>query len=162
MGDWLDLGLLALMGVILANLFLCKVVFPTSDWDTIMHYDQYFTEVIRRHDLYPNNVWYHYFYSKGAGAFLLGILLSDQDGHKLVTFVSVVFASMSLASLLGPCRSRTVTLACIAAYLGIYVSTPWYIFDKQHVMMSCLLLGLLWASVRYAGEAGRGGRTRQR
>lgn len=138
-----------LLCIILGYLFLAKVIFPSFDWDTIMHYDQYFMAVLRNHHIYPNSIWYHYFYSKGAGDFILGILLSDQDGHKLITYITLVYACMALWSLLSLCGSRIVSLTFIIIYLGIYVSNSWYIFDKQHVMMSCMILGLLWANMRY-------------
>ena len=149
--NWVEWALAILLCIIAGYVFFSKVIFPTFDWDTIMHYNQYFAEVVRNHNLNPNNVWYHYFYSKGAGAFILGILLSDQDGHKLITYISLVYACMALWSLLATFNSRKISLAFMLAYLGIYVSNDaWYIFDKQHVMMSCMITGLLWAGLRYS------------
>ena len=61
---WLLFGF-ACVGFIV--LLLIKGLFPGGGHDYFTHYFYYYQTVIAHHGLWPNDVWYHYYYDKGAG-----------------------------------------------------------------------------------------------
>ena len=55
-----------------AALFLCiKVLYPNGGNDYYDNYFYYYARVMQSGPLMPNDVWYHFYYSKGAGLFFL-------------------------------------------------------------------------------------------
>ena len=71
--DRLDWLLLALAAIAIIMLLLVKGLYPGGGHDYFTHYFYYLQAVIERGGLWPNDVWYHYYYDKGAGLFFLGV-----------------------------------------------------------------------------------------
>ena len=63
--------------------------YPGGGGDYYTHYFYYYLAVIQNHGLAPNDVWYHYYYSKGSGLAFLGMLLSDPEAPALTTYACV-------------------------------------------------------------------------
>ena len=56
-----------LVGMSLIWLLMVRGLYPGGGGDYFTHYFYYYLDVIQNHGLVPNDVWYHYYYSKGAG-----------------------------------------------------------------------------------------------
>ena len=80
-------------------LLLLRGLFPGGGGDYYTHYFYYYLEVLKNHGLAPNDVWYHYYYSKGSGLTFLGMLLTDPEAPALTTYPCVVFAAVAIATL---------------------------------------------------------------
>ena len=81
-----------------AVLLITRGLYPGGGHDYYTHYFYYYHDVIANHGISPNDVWYHYYYSKGAGLFFWAILLTDPQAPELVSFCLVVIASIGLAA----------------------------------------------------------------
>ena len=66
----------ALLAVVL---LLTKGLYPGGGNDYYTHYFPYFRHVLLSHGLWPNDVWYHFFYSKGATITISSMLLTDME-----------------------------------------------------------------------------------
>lgn len=149
-----------LIGLAAAWLLLARGLYPGGGSDYYTHYSRYYQEVMRNHGLAPNDVWYHYYYSKGAGLFFLAMLLTDPQAPELVSFCCVCFAALALAALAARIAPRSLWPAvCGLLYLlfyivslarGIYFGAgPGGDFQKSHEEMSALIVIATWATVMY-------------
>ncbi|WP_421999498.1 hypothetical protein [Reyranella sp.] len=141
-----------------AALLLVKGLYPQGGHDYYQHYSQFYTLVVERHDIWLNDFWYQYYYSKGLGVTFLGMLLSDALAPSLVAFCFACAGALALFSLVDRFCSRTVwPWVAVALYLALDVHTlgtgfyaangGWGHFQKPHELNAPLLLGILWMSV---------------
>ncbi len=144
---------------IIAALFLAvlmiKGLYPGGGHDYFTHYFHYDRAVIERGDLWPNEVWYHYYYSKGAGLFFLAMLLTDPLAPQLVTFCFYTAQLIVLFLLLRRIAPGSVwPIAATIMFLGLYIYTPgpgnsysyggWGDFEKLHELNSALILAIIF------------------
>jgi hypothetical protein len=153
---WILLGLASLAFIML---LLVKGLYPGGGHDYFTHYFYYFQTVIARGGLWPNDVWYHYYYDKGAGLYFLGTLITDPLAPQLVTFCFMALATLALFLLLHRVAPGTLwPLVGVALYLCIYVYTPsstsfhrvnggWGEFEKTHEIIAALVIVILWMIV---------------
>lgn len=142
--------LMAALIVGLCLTFIIKGLWPgDGGGDVYSHYLPYYREVIARHGLSPNDLWYHYYVSKGAGLFFLGMLLSDELAAQLVTlFFHFIFAAIIYDVVTRMTRVRTAGLFAVVLLLNLYLPLRiWGIFLKPHEMMGCWLFFGLWFSI---------------
>jgi hypothetical protein len=152
--------------VVFIALLLVKGLYPGGGPDYFVHYFPYINAVIQRGDLWPNEVWYHYYYSKGAGLNFLSMLVTDPLASQLVTFCFICAAALALFQFL--CRLAPDTLwpwVGIVLFLGLLIYTPgppwirafggWGHFEKFHEQSAALIVGILYLT---AGALERSGR----
>jgi hypothetical protein len=163
----LNWALLALVAVTASELLLVKGLYPGGGHDYFTHYFYYLETATERHGLWPNEVWYHYYYSKGAGLFFLGILLTDPLAPQLVTFCFMMVASVALMLLLRRIAPDTPwPLVGGVLLLAIYVCTPgtaflyaanggWGEFEKLHEINAALVIAIVWMSFEALEGSGR-------
>jgi hypothetical protein len=77
-------------------LLIVKGLYPAGGHDYFNHYHQYYETVLRTHGIWPNEVWFQFFYSKGMGLFFLSMLLTDPLAPSIVTFCFAVGSSIAL------------------------------------------------------------------
>jgi hypothetical protein len=148
--------LLALVIFFAALLLLVKGLYPAGGHDYYTHYFYYLTIAVKQHSLWPNATWYQYFYSKSAGLFFLGMLLSDPLAPSLVTYCYVFAGAIVLFLLVR--RIAPVSywgLVSVALYFAVYIYTPgtqaiaissdgWGEFALLHESDSAFILAMLW------------------
>ncbi|WP_407155599.1 hypothetical protein [Bradyrhizobium sp. STM 3557] len=158
---------LAVLGVIVVvALLLVKGLYPSGGHDYFMHYFPYLRSVIERGGLWPNDAWYHFYYSKGAGLYFLGMLLTDPLAPQLVTFCFIVAGAIALFQLLSRLAPQT-WWPCIGVilWLGLYIYTPgtgeykfhggWGDFEKYHELNAALMIGVIWLVASVLEQGGR-------
>ena len=162
---------LALIAVVFAVLLLIvKGLYPAGGHDYFTHYFYYFVAVLDHHNIWPNEVWYQYYYSKGMGLFFLGMLLTDPLAPSLVTYCFVVAAAIALFAFVERFNPGTFwPWTAVILFLAFYIYTPgsgmyeinggWGDFQKTHETSSAFLFALLWASARFVDTTGRERRT---
>ncbi len=134
-----------LVGIVLT--IIGKAIWPgDAGGDVYSHYLPYYREVIAKHSLEPNAVWYHYYVSKAAGLFFFAMLLIDELGGQLVTLLFHFISAFIIYDLV--VRATKVCMAGLfAVLLFIYVYIPvytWGIFLKHHELMGSGILFVIW------------------
>jgi hypothetical protein len=131
-------------------LLLVRGLFPGGGGDYYTHYFYYYLEVLKNHGLAPNDVWYHYYYSKGSGLAFLGMLLTDPEAPALTTYPCVVFAAVAVATLAARMAPNSLWPAAGAfLYLFYYLVTfgadGGGQFQKDHEVTTALVIIFTWA-----------------
>lgn len=141
-----------------AALFLLvyRALFPSEiDGDVWEHYLHYFHEVTQRaHGLWPNDLWYHFYLSKGAVLQIFAVLLADAMAPQIVSWC---FAIVSAAVAFELTRSLTrrlewgllASLAVLEA-ASIFDAAPNFL--KHHMVLAGLMALLAWCVVQRLAE----------
>ena len=151
---WLLLGL---AGVAFIMLLLVKGLYPGGGHDYFTHYFYYFQAVVAHGGLWPNEVWYHYYYDKGAGLDFLGILITDPLAPQLVTFTYMIAAALVifLASHDAAPGTRWPWVA-VLLFFAIYLYTPgWGEFEKSHELTTTLVIAAMWTAAGALARCGK-------
>ncbi len=141
---------LILIGVTAVWLLLLRGLFPGGGGDYYTHYFYYYLEVLKNHGLAPNDVWYHYYYSKGSGLAFLGMLLTDPEAPALTTFPCVVFTAVAIATLAARMAPHSLWPAAGAViylfyYLVSFSADGGGQFQKDHEEVAALVALTAWA-----------------
>jgi hypothetical protein len=136
--------------VIAAWLLLRRGLFPGGSGDYYTHYFYYYLEVLKNHGLKPNDVWYHYYYSKGCGLAFLGMLLTDPEAPALTTFACVICAAVAIATLAarmapGSLWPAAGALVYLLYYLLNFNGIGAGEFQKDHEEVAALVVLVAWA-----------------
>jgi len=139
-----------LIAVAAAWLLLRRGLFPGGSGDYYTHYFYYYLEVLKNHGLAPNDVWYHYYYSKGSGLVFLGMLLTDPEAPALTTFPCVIFAAVAIATLAarmapGSLWPAAGALIYLLYYLLSFSDIGGSEFQKDHEEIAALVVLTAWA-----------------
>ena len=131
-------------------LLLLRGLFPGGGGDYYTQYFYYYLEVLKNHGLAPNEVWYHYYYSKGSGLAFLGMLLSDPEAPALTTYPCVVFAAVAIATLAARMAPNSLWPAAGAViylfyYLVSFSADGGGQFQKDHEEVAALVALTAWA-----------------
>jgi hypothetical protein len=133
-------------------LFFRHGIFPGGAGDYYTHYFYYYLAVLKNHGLSPNDVWYHYYYSKGDGLVFLGMLLSDPQATPLTTYVCVLFATIAIWTLAarmapGSLWPTASTLVYLLFYLfgSNSLGTGEGEFERDHETVAALVTLFSWA-----------------
>ncbi len=157
--------LLALLAGSMVLLTIVKGLYPAGGHDYYTHYFHYYRDVVESGGVWPNNIWYHFYYSKGAGLFFLGMLLTDPLAPQLITLCMFAGGGISLAAFMShigiPVRWRVAFLTLVFA---AYVYTPgprenmlhggWGDFEKLHEPQTMLAAFLIYALYRLMSREG--------
>jgi hypothetical protein len=147
-------------------LLVVKGLFPAGGHDYVNHYHGYYEAVLRNHGLWPNDVWFQFYYSKGMGLFFLAALLTDPLAPSLVTYCFAIGTAMALFLLIDQ-MAPSASLwpwAAVIAYFVFYTYTPgtgdyltyggWGDFQKPHEINAALMVAFLWLCVGMRAESG--------
>ena len=134
----------ALVAIAAIWLLLTRGLYPGGGHDYYTHYFYYLLNVLNNHSITPNDVWYHYYYSKGYGLFFLGMLLTDPLGPSLATFCCVVVAAIAMAALAQRIAPGSLWPGCVAALYLSYnlisaIRDGGGEFQKDHELVSALI-----------------------
>ena len=147
-------------------LMMVKGLYPAGGHDYFTHYHYYFLSVLKHQNLWPNEVWYHYYYDKAMGLFFLAMLLTDPLGPSLATACFVTATAIAIFDLVRRSDSGRTAFPYVAVilYFILFTFTPssglyaghggWGDFQKPHETSSAFLIAILWMSVRLIGAPG--------
>jgi hypothetical protein len=147
------------IGIASTIFLLVKGLYPGGGHDYYNHYFQFYKRVIETGSILPNDVWYHFYYSKGAGLYFLGMLLTDPLAPQLVTTTFIGCGTLIVyAFLRRTCRTSLLPLLGVLLYVGAYIFTStfiwiygevqWGILEKIHELTAVLLLAVIWIAFR--------------
>ena len=118
------------------------------EYDSYGHYIPYYQTVVERGATGINELWYHFWISKGAALHLVATLLTDIHGSQLVSF-TLLTATLCLTTLLVYRISGSATIGLCAGALFVAPFThgfPYY--QKHHIVTVALIGGILWLVAR--------------
>ena len=140
----------ALVVVFSFLLLMTKGLYPGGGHDYFTHYFQYYRSVIDSGGIWPNEVWYHYYYSKGAGLFFLSMLLTDPLAPQLVTYCFMAAAAAALYLIVRVGASDPAwPWTAAALFLAAFINTPlWGEFEKQHEINTAFVIAIAWMGAR--------------
>jgi hypothetical protein len=138
---------------------LIKGLYPGGGHDYYGHYFPYYVRVVQTGSILPNDVWYHFYLSKGDGLYFLAMLLTDPLAPQLVAAGFILCAACIVFALLRR-LSPTGLMPWIGVllYLLFFIYTPgpehfmtrggWGDLEKEHELTAVLLLGVIWCAIR--------------
>jgi len=132
--------------VICLSILFSKVIYPGSLGNDVWeHYLPYYRSVLNSGSTAPNELWYHFYLSKGAGLFFYGGLLSDCFAPQLVSWVILLVTALILFHIL----RRTVgniqwALLGSILFLGLYDGD----FVKHHTVVTGCIAFLFWSAIQ--------------
>jgi len=152
LGKWdsLELGVHFLLGWFLVIgggfLLFSNGLYPgpilNDEWE---HYLHYYRAVLQHGSLVPNEVWYHFYLSKGAGLFFLSGVLSDFLSAQLVSFCFAVMIGVIVFDLLKSlCRDTVWALGGVIIFFTLYDGG----FFRHHVVLTGYIAFFIWISIR--------------
>jgi hypothetical protein len=137
-------------------LLLVKGLYPGGSSDYYVQYFPGYRTYLEHGGLWPNEAWLNYFYSKGAGLFFLGMLLTDPLAPQLV-----IFCLMSVAGLVIFLFTRRLApgtawpMAGVLLFFATYIYTPgWGEFGKLHEFNTAFVIAILWMTTLALGNTG--------
>lgn len=136
-----------------------KGLYLAGGHDYYNHYFPYYEKVIISHSIWPNDVWYHYYYDKADGLFFLAMLLSDPLQTSLVSYCFALAVGGALFVLLRDVKPDTLwPFVCVVLYFTLYSNTlgtdvykangGWGDFQKPHEVCGAFIFGTVWMSAR--------------
>ncbi|MGE3867457.1 MAG: hypothetical protein AB7G04_11135, partial [Hyphomonadaceae bacterium] len=140
-------ALLLLALVILALLLIIIGLANIAEEYDASHYLPYYEAVARNHGLTPNEYWYHFWITKGAGLQILASLLGDVFTASLAGFAALCVTAGVVALYLRRALpgSRAFAAAGAIAFLCPFV----YAFhnqQKQHYVVMALFAAAVWTA----------------
>jgi hypothetical protein len=148
--------LVRIASALAATIFvLVKGLYPGGGHDYYNHYFPYYLRVIQTGSILPNDVWYHFYLSKGDGLYFLAMLLTDPLAPQLVAAGFVLCASCIIfAWLRGISSTGLLPWIGVLLYFAFFIYTPgpdefrleggWGDLEKEHELTAVLLLGVIW------------------
>ena len=141
----LPLGVLSVSWLhVLVNRGLAVVGF---DYDSSGHYLPYYQAVVEQGGTSVNELWYHFWISKGAALHFVATMLTDLEGPQLVSFTFLTAAVLALALLV-----RYISgYAAVGISAGAILLAPFSLFSyyqKQHIVTAAFVSGMLWVVTR--------------
>jgi hypothetical protein len=141
-----------------ARLFFVNTMYPAgSGCDVYNHYLPYLKEVIRTGTTAPNDVWYHFFYSKGVGISFFAMLSGGVFGPKSMAFLLVLWSAALVGSLtFRITKSALYGLLSSVIFLGVFAtgSASTGEFFKHHVLLLGFLFVTFWLLVSFVWGRG--------
>jgi hypothetical protein len=138
-------------------LAIVKGLYPAGGHDYYTHYFYYYVVCLKNRGIWPNDVWYHYFYSKGEGIFFLAMLLTDPLAPSIVTYGFTIVATVALFLMIDRMRPRSfwpwaasicwlLLLIYAGGQSGLHVdnSNYWAEFQKEHEINAAFMLVFIW------------------
>lgn len=121
-------------------------VFDPNIWE---HYVHYYRAVLATGSTQPNDVWHHFYASKGAGLILLTNVLSDFFGAQIVSACFVLMAGVIVLDLLlEHCRSASWAFFGVVLFLAfLYGQVSDGATFKHHGVIVGYAALALWGSV---------------
>lgn len=146
--------------VLLGIAFLAvKGLYPGGGHDYFEHYFPYYLRVVETGSTLPNDVWYHFYVSKGDGLYFIAMLLTDPLAPQLVTAGFILCGACIVYALLRRiARTGLLPWVGVSLYLAFYIYTPglhffmvrggWGDLEKEHELTAVLMLGVVWCVIR--------------
>jgi hypothetical protein len=132
-----------------------KFLYPNGTGDYFTSYFPFYKEVVRVGNIWPNDVWYHFYISKGFGEIFFAIILSDFLGPQAASqamFILGLVIAYAMMKRMSSDRISGLAAAAIVAAEFIWTFENkigfgwWAEFPKEHVITAVLFMGCVWIS----------------
>ena len=152
------------------GLFLItKGTYPAGGHDYYNHYFQFYKRVIETGSTLPNDVWYHFYYCKGAGLYFIAMLLTDPLAPQLVTSVFFLTGGCIVYAMAKRhCTTAALPLVAVILYVLFFIYTPgpspvarhggWGDLEKIHELTTAFIFGIVWLATQLFVRSGKDAR----
>jgi hypothetical protein len=140
-------------------LLLHKGIFPGElDSDVWVAYLHYYKEVSANGGIWPNDLWCHFYVSKGAGLFFMASLLTDVMSTPIVSWCFVIITaiivydnlSKHISDFLWPLLGALLVLLSLSAITNQYViENTTSSFFKHHIVLMAFIAFAFWCGIRF-------------
>lgn len=138
----IPVGTLILLGIhILVNRGLSVVGF---EYDSSGHYLPYYRAVVENGGTAVNELWYHFWMTKGAGLHFVAVMLTDLQGPQLVSFVFLTAAILALILFARNLSGSLLVGLCGGVLFAAPFADQFPHFQKLHIVTLALIGGMLW------------------
>ena len=130
-----------------------KFLYPNGTGDYFTNYFPFYKEVVQAGNIWPNEVWYHFYMSKGFGEIFFAIILSDFLGPQTVSQAMLILGLVIAYAMMKRMFSDEVSGLSAAAIVAVgFIWTyeknigfgDWAEFPKQHLITAVLFMGCVW------------------
>ncbi|MDP6017960.1 MAG: hypothetical protein QGI32_17820 [Candidatus Latescibacteria bacterium] len=127
-------------------LLLSRGLYPGSTSNDVWaHYLPYYREVLKHGSLLPNDVWYQFYISKGAGLIHMLGVLSDLFAAQLVSWSFVAVSGIIVFQLTRRfAGDASWALLATTVFYTVYRGT----FFKSHDCLAAFIAFLVWALIQ--------------
>lgn len=142
--------ILMAVGTALVFLLTRTVFIPVFDPNIWEHYLHYYRAVLASGSTQPNEVWHHFYATKGAGLIFMANVLSDFFGAQIVSACFVVVAAVIILDLLLE-HSKSISWAFFGVMLFftfLYGQVADGATFKHHAVILGYMSFTLWGSIR--------------
>lgn len=140
-----NLSIVVLIGST-STLFFFKGIIPfETDGDIWGHYMHYFNFVKEQSQILPNEFWYHFHLSKGAGLFYFFISISDILTPQIISFFCIFLVAVIVIDIVfGLCKNPIWAMTAGILFLtSISIISPINLF-KHHYLFMSLIMVMFW------------------
>jgi len=141
-----------------ARLLFINTIYPAgSGCDVYNHYLPYLKQVIRTGSTAPNDVWYHFYYSKGVAISFFAMLSGGVFGPKAMALLLVLWSAGLVGSLtFRITKSALYGLLSGVIFLGVFATGPASTgeFFKHHVLFLGFLFATFWLLISFVWGRG--------
>lgn len=147
---WLMLFLLVMLVIV------ARVVFPIPlEGDVWEHYLNYYREVASSGRIAPNEVWSHFFLSKGASLFFFATQAGDLLATPLVSAAFIAAAALAIFDLLRRHLGMAWAMAGVTLFMAyLYGDLSSALFFKHHGVFLGYVVFFAWALSEYHNLVG--------
>ncbi|MBW7885067.1 MAG: hypothetical protein H3C34_21010 [Caldilineaceae bacterium] len=114
------------------------------EYDSSGHYLPYYRAVVENGGTAVNELWYHFWMTKGAGLHFVAVMLTDLQGPQLVSFL---FLTMAVVTLVIAVRRMSGNLS-LSFGAGVLFLAPFVhgfpYYQKLHIVTLAIVGGMLW------------------
>jgi hypothetical protein len=146
-----------LAAIMVTGFFVTRVMFiPNPDGNVWEHYLHYYRAVLASGSTEPNEIWHHFFNSKGGGLSLLANLLSDVFGVQLASACFVAAVGVIVFDLAAEyCRGVSwAFLATILLFAYLFGDTADGAMFRVHAVIMGYAGFFLWTTMQFYSESG--------
>ena len=146
--EYLRQVLIAFAVFMFCHLFFAKIINPFHvDGDVWLHYLPYYLKVVDSNSFAPNEMWYHFFSSKGSiwQFFILSISRNDISCIQLFAFLYFGICCLYFAnSFIKQKEVKNTWILSLGILFGILGSTTFFgNFNKNHEYMLSMIIVIL-------------------
>ena len=127
-------------------LFLHNALYISNEnGDYVTHYGPFYDLVLKSGGIWPNDVWYQYFYSKGEGVAFFSMALSDKLSKQLTAILFLLVGALVLFRMASEAMSSRLWGAVTALLsIALFVHNDSGAFEKHHAVVAMHLLALTY------------------
>ncbi len=132
-------------GLVFINFYIVRLVWVIKDADVFTHYMPYYLKVVESGSLAPNNVWYHFFYSKGCALYFWAVSFSGSLSMAPLNGAFLLALILMIAHTLRKAIGLNFMLFGVTSVIMFFLSNIELVDPfKQHFILGVGIFSFIW------------------